>query len=75
MNDNALKFSVDAERLSKLGTYFLQSKEGQDAIASGSLKGPDRLFIALASSTLLNTTVVLPGKKSLNLVSNLMTLT
>jgi CRP-like cAMP-binding protein len=63
MNDNALKFSVDAERLSKLGTYFLQSKEGQDAIASGSLKGPDRLFIALASSTLLNTTVVLPGKK------------
>jgi hypothetical protein len=41
MNDNALKFSVDAERLSKLGTYFLQSKEGQDAISSGSLKGPD----------------------------------
>jgi len=63
MNDNALKFSVDAERLSKLGTYFLQSKEGQDAIASGSLKGPDRLFISSASSTLLNTTVILPGKK------------
>ena len=34
MNENVLKFSVDAERLGKLGSNFLQSKEGQDVLAS-----------------------------------------
>ena len=63
MNENMLKFSVDAERLGKLGSNFLQSKEGQDALASGSLKGHDRLFMSLASSAILNTTLLLPGKK------------
>jgi CRP-like cAMP-binding protein len=63
MNENVLKFSVDAERLGKLGSNFLQSKEGQDALASGSLKGHDRLFMSLASSSILNTTLFIPGKK------------
>ena len=63
MNENKLKFSVDTERLLKLGPNFLQSKVGQNALAAGSLKGEDRLFIALASSSLLNTTLLVPGKK------------
>ncbi len=63
MNENMLKFSIDTERLWKLGPNFLQSKDGQNALASGSLNGGDRLFMALASSTLLNTTLLLPGQK------------
>ena len=63
MNENVLKFSVDFESLGKLGPNFLQSKEGQDALASGSLKGHDRLFISLSSSSILNTTLFIPGKK------------
>lgn len=63
MNENILKFSLDTERLWKLGPNFLQSKDGQNALASGSLNGGDRLFMALASSTLLNTTLLLPGQK------------
>jgi hypothetical protein len=63
MNENKLKFSVDTERLVKLGPNFLQSKVGQNALVAGSLKGEDRLFIALASSSLLNTTLFVPGKK------------
>ncbi len=63
MKENAVKFSVDAERLGKLGSNFLQSKHGQDAIASGSLKSEERLFISLVSSTLINTTLLIPGKK------------
>ena len=67
MNENKLKFSIDTERLWKLGPNFLQSKDGQNALASGSLKGEDRLFMALASSSLLNTTLFLPGKKIIQL--------
>lgn len=44
MNENKLKFSIDTERLWKLGPNFLQSKDGQNALASGSLKGEDRLL-------------------------------
>ena len=63
MNNNALKFSVDTERLWKLGPNFLQSKDGQNALASESLKSFERIFLSLASSTLLNTTSLLTGKK------------
>jgi len=63
MNEKTLKFSIDTEHLGKLGPNFLQSKEGQNALAAGSLKGEDRLFLSLASSSLLNTTLLLPGKK------------
>jgi hypothetical protein len=62
MNENKLKFSVDTERLFKFGPNFLQSKDGQKALADGSLKSEDRLFMALSSSTLLNTTLLLLGK-------------
>ena len=41
MNENKLKFSVNTERLAKLGPNFLQSKDGQNALAAGSLKGED----------------------------------
>jgi hypothetical protein len=41
MNENKLKFSVNTERLAKLGPNFLQSKDGQNALAVGSLKGED----------------------------------
>jgi hypothetical protein len=67
MNENKLKFSVDTERLFKLGPNFLQSKDGQKALADGSLKSEDRLFMALSSSTRLNTTLLLPGKKLIEL--------
>jgi CRP-like cAMP-binding protein len=67
MNENKLKFSVNTERLAKLGPNFLQSKDGQNALAAGSLKGEDRLFMAFASSSLLNTTMLLPGKKIIEL--------
>ena len=62
MKENRLKFSVETERLGKLGPNFLQSKDGQSALAAGSLKGEDRIYLTLASSTLLNTTAFLPGK-------------
>jgi len=67
MNEIKLKFSVDTERLFKLGPNFLQSKDGQKALEDGSLKSEDRLFMALSSSTLLNTTLLLPGKKLIEL--------
>lgn len=54
MNENPLKFSVDADRLRKLGPNSLESE---------SLNSEDRFFISLASSTLLDTTMLLPGKK------------
>ena len=63
MNENKLKFSIDTERLWKLGPNFLQSKDGQNALASESLKSFERIFLSLASSTLLNTTSLLTGKK------------
>jgi CRP-like cAMP-binding protein len=63
MNENKLKFSVGAERLWKSGPNSLQSKEGQNAVPSESLKSVDRFCISLASSTLLNTTFLLPEKK------------
>ena len=54
MNDNPLKFSVDADRLRKLEPNALESE---------SLSSGDRFFISLASSPLLDTTLLLPGKK------------
>lgn len=54
MNENPLKFSVDADRLRKLGPNSLESE---------SLNSEDRFFVSLASSTLLDTTLLLPGKK------------
>ena len=63
MNENPLKFSVDAERLWKLGQNSLQFAEGENRLESESLKSVDRFFISLASCTLLNTSLLLPGKK------------
>lgn len=63
MNKNMLKFSVNTDRLLKLGPNFLQSIDGQNALASGCLSGGEQIFIALASSKLLNTTFMLPGQK------------
>lgn len=54
MNKNALQFSVDADRLRKLGPNDLESE---------SLNSADRFFVSLASSSLLNTTLLLPGMK------------
>jgi CRP-like cAMP-binding protein len=63
MTGNVLKFAVDAKRLWKLGPNSLQYKEGENALASESLKSAERFFISLASSTQLDTTLLLPGKK------------
>jgi CRP-like cAMP-binding protein len=63
MNGNVLKFSVDAERLWKLGPNSLQSKEGQNTLASERLKSAERFFISLASSAQLNTALLPQGKK------------
>ena len=62
MTDLKLLFAVDSEKLSKFGTNFLKSKEGSDAISAGELKGEERLFLALLTTHLLNTTMFLPQK-------------
>ena len=62
MTNLDLLFAVDSEKLSKFGTNFLKSKEGSDAISAGELKGEERLFLALLTTHLLNTTMFLPQK-------------
>ena len=62
MTDLNLLFAVDSEKLSKFDTNFLKSKEGSDAISAGELKGEERLFLALLTTHLLNTTMFLPQK-------------
>jgi CRP-like cAMP-binding protein len=58
-----LRFAVDAEKLEKLGSNFMHSKEGMDAFSSGKFKGEDRLFISLLETHLLNTMMFYPQKK------------
>jgi CRP-like cAMP-binding protein len=62
MTDQNLLFQVDREKLFKLGTNFLKSKEGSDAISAGELKGEERLFLSLLGTHLLNTKMYLPQK-------------
>jgi CRP-like cAMP-binding protein len=62
MTDLNLLFAVDSEKLSKFDTNFLKSKKGSDAISAGELKGEERLFLALLTTHLLNTTMFLPQK-------------
>jgi len=62
MTDMHLLFGVDREKLFKLGTNFLKSKHGSDAISSGELKGEERLFLSLLGTHLLNTKMYLPQK-------------
>ncbi len=62
MTDMKLLFAVDREKLFKLRTNYLQSKEGSDAISAGELKGEERLFMSLLDTHLLNTTMFLPQK-------------
>lgn len=63
MNENPLKFSVDAERLWRLEKNSFQSEDGQNTNESENLKSADRFFISLSSCALLNTSLLLPGKK------------
>ena len=63
MNENELKFSVNAEQLWKFEPNSLQSKDSENTLSSESLTGEERLFISLASSTIINTTSLLAGKK------------
>jgi CRP-like cAMP-binding protein len=63
MNENELKFPLNADHLWKFELKSLQSKDSEDTLASESLTGEDRLFISLASSTIINTTSLLAGKK------------
>ena len=63
MTNNPLCFSVDSEKLGKLGINFLRSSEGAVALKSGQLKGAERLFLSLLGTPLLNATLILPGKK------------
>jgi len=67
MTDQNLLFQVDREKLFKLGTSFLKSKAGSDAISAGELKGEERLFISLLSTHLLNTKMYLPQKSLIKL--------
>lgn len=62
MNVMKLLFAIDREKMFKLRTNFLKSKEGSDAISAGELKGEERLFISLLDTHLLNTTMFLPRK-------------
>jgi CRP-like cAMP-binding protein len=63
MTNNPLCFSVDSEKISKLGVNFLRSSEGAAALKAGQLKGEERLFLSLLGTPLLNATLILPGKK------------
>lgn len=63
MTNNPLCFSVDSEKLGKLGINFLRSSEGAAALKAGQLKGEERLFLSLLGTPLLNATLILPGKK------------
>ena len=62
MTDTNLLFALDREKLYKLGSNFLNSKEGLEAINARELKGEERLFISLLGTHLLNTTMFLPQK-------------
>ena len=53
MTNMNLLFEVDREKLFKLGSNFLKSKEGSDAISAGELKGEERLFLSLLATHLL----------------------
>jgi CRP-like cAMP-binding protein len=66
MTDMHLLFGVDREKLFKLGTNFLKSNHGSDAISSGELKGEERLFLSLLGTHLLNTKMYLPQKSLIN---------
>ena len=63
MTNNPVCFSVESEKLGKLGINFLRSSEGAVALKSGQLKGEERLFLSLLGTPLLNATLILPGKK------------
>ena len=63
MTDIPKVFSVDAERLGKLGTNFLKSSDGTQALQAGQLKGDERLFLSLLNTSLLDATLLLPNKK------------
>ncbi len=62
MTDINLLFGVDREKLFKLGSNYLKSKEGSDAISAGELKSEERLFLSLLGTHLLNTKMYLPQK-------------
>lgn len=64
MNENPIKFSIDAERLWKLEQNSLQYDKEQNSVEFENLKSADRFFISLASSALLNTSY-LPSKKKI----------
>ncbi|MEY2948225.1 MAG: hypothetical protein RL084_1622 [Pseudomonadota bacterium] len=63
MTNNPLCFSVESEKLGKLGVNFLRSSDGAAALKSGLLKGEERLYLSLLGTPLLNATLILPGKK------------
>jgi hypothetical protein len=71
MTNNPLCFSVESEKLGKLGVNFLRSSDGAAALKSGLLKGEERLYLSLLGTPLLNATLILPGKKSLKQGANL----
>jgi len=54
-------FSVDSEKLWKLGGNFLNSKEGAEALNTGQFKSEERLYLSLMRSTLLKTKMFLPN--------------
>jgi hypothetical protein len=62
MPNDAPVFAVDHDKLSKLGTNFLNSQEGMQAILSGQFKGEERLYVSMLSTPLLNATMFLPHK-------------
>ena len=67
MTDMKLLFEVDREKLFKLGSNFLKSKEGSDAISAGELKGEERLFLSLLATHLLNTKMIPPETSMIKL--------
>lgn len=60
MTDTNVLFEVDREKLCKLGSNFLKSIKGSQAISSGELKGEERLFLSLLDTHLLNTKMYMP---------------
>lgn len=67
MTDMNLLFEVDREKLLKLGSNYLKSKEGSEAISAGELKGEERLFLSLLDTRLLHTKMFPPQQKLIKL--------
>jgi CRP-like cAMP-binding protein len=63
MTAQPLSFSVDSEKLLKLGAHYLHSSEGSAALKAGHLSSDERLFLSILRTPLLNETLFVKNRK------------